>query len=157
MVSFVESSLAPDERIIRVAKLHWALFLVSGIILFFGILSSLQAPNGGSVFLLVVGGIFLIKALLTWRTTELALTNKRVISKWGIIRRRNIDTNLNKIEGVSFHQGIIGRFLGYGSVVIRGTGGDHQPVPFIRAPEEFKKAVNTALDTVAGSQNVRTA
>ena len=81
MVSFVESSLAPDERIIRVAKLHWALFLVSGIILFFGILSSLQAPNGGSVFLLVVGGIFLIKALLTWRTTELALTNKRVISK----------------------------------------------------------------------------
>ena len=50
MVSFVESSLAPDERIIRVAKLHWALFLVSGIILFFGILSSLQAPNGPSLY-----------------------------------------------------------------------------------------------------------
>ncbi len=157
MASFVENSLAPDERIIRTAKLHWALFLVSGIILFFGLWSLLESPSGGSVILIVVGGIFLIKALLTWRTTELALTNKRVVSKWGIIRRRTIDTNLNKIEGVSFHQGIIGRFLGYGSVVIRGTGGDHQPVPFIQAPEEFKKAVNTALDTVAGSQNVKTA
>ena len=157
MGSFVESSLAPDERIIRTAKLHWALFLISGIILFFGLLSLLNAPGGGSEILLAVGGIFLIKALLTWRTTELALTNKRVVSKWGIIRRRTIDTNLNKIEGVSFHQGIIGRVLGYGSVVIRGTGGDHQPVPFIQAPEEFKKAVNTALDTVTGSQNVKTA
>ena len=157
MGSFVESSLAQDERIIRAAKLHWALFLVSGIILFFGLLSLLESPNGDGVILVIVGGIFLIKALLTWRTTELALTNKRVMSKWGIIRRRTIDTNLNKIEGVSFHQGIIGRFLGYGSVVIRGTGGDHQPVPFIQAPEEFKRAVNTALDTATGSQNVKTA
>ena len=152
MSSFVESSLTKDEKIVLNAKLHWALFIGSGLTLMIGLSMSSSSNSSIAGFLIIIGGAYFIKALMIWRTTELALTNKRVISKWGIIRRRSVDTNLSKIEGVSFHQGIFGRLLGYGSVVIRGTGGDHQPVPFIRSPILFKNAVNAALDAV-GREN----
>ena len=71
----------------------------------------------------MLGVIWAVFRGLVFLTTELALTNKRVIAKSGIIRRNVIDVVSNtKVEGVSYNQGIIGRIFGYGSVLVRGTG-----------------------------------
>ena len=83
--------------------------------------------------------------VLVYLTTELAVTNKRVIAKSGIVRRNVIDVANTKIEGVTYHQGIIGRIFGYGSILVRGTGVGQVPIPFIGRPEYFKQEVGRVL------------
>jgi len=96
--------------------------------------------------------IFIVLALiwagyrfLIYSTTELVITSKRVIAKSGIIRRNVIDVSNSKIEGVTYHQGIIGRIFGYGSVLVRGTGVGQVPIPFIERPDFFKHEVGRVL------------
>jgi uncharacterized membrane protein YdbT with pleckstrin-like domain len=150
MGNYVQSSLIKDEKIVYEAQIHWFIFIAPVLLLLIAALFFVghdPLASVGSLFLLI--GIYkLIWALAIKSTTELALTNKRVISKFGFIKRFTMDTNLGKIEGVTFHQGIFGRMLRYGSVVIRGTGGDPQTIPYIADPTSFKNAVNNAIDGI---------
>lgn len=145
MGKFVENSLVRDEKVIAMARMHWAIFLGPAVFIMIGLLF-LEISKVVATVIFMIGIVLVIKAWVIRTNTELALTNKRVISKYGLIRRHNMDTNLDKIEGVSFNQGLLGRILGYGSVIIRGTGGDHQPVPYIADPMAFKNAVNGSMD-----------
>lgn len=72
-------------------------------------------------------------------TSEFAITNKRIIIKVGLISRRTLEMNLNKIESVNVDQGILGRILGYGTIVVIGTGGTREPFASISNPIEFRK------------------
>ncbi|MBP5779005.1 MAG: PH domain-containing protein, partial [Campylobacter sp.] len=79
------------------------------------------------------------------KTTELALTNKRVIAKFGFISRDSVDLRLEKVESLSFSQDILGRIFNFGYIVINGAG-NKTPIPFISKPIEFKKAFENFLD-----------
>ncbi len=93
-----------------------------------------------------IGIIFFIIAVLNVMTTELALTNKKVIAKFGFIRRSTIELNLDKVESISVEQGFIGRMFNFGSIIVRGTGGSQAPIPYIARPLEFRQQVNDLLD-----------
>jgi len=85
-----------------------------------------------------LGLIFLGSAAITYYTTELAITNKRVIAKFGLIRRDTIEINLPKIESIRVEQGILGRIFGFGSVLVAGAGNPQAPIPGISAPIRFR-------------------
>jgi len=76
----------------------------------------------------------------------MAITNKRVIAKFGLIRRNTIEMNLNRIESIAINQGILGRIFDFGSIGVRGTGGGQAPVPFIARPLEFRQQLNNLLE-----------
>jgi uncharacterized membrane protein YdbT with pleckstrin-like domain len=140
MGAYVENNLLPDEQVIAEAKLHWAIFIGPALLFLFGLMTG-PAKSIFIVLALVWGGY----RFLIYLTTELAVTNKRVIAKSGILRRNVIDVANGKVEGVTYHQGIVGRMFGYGSVVVRGTGVGQVPIPFIGRPEYFKQEVGRAL------------
>ena len=123
MGAYVDSSLLPGEQIVAEAKPDWAMFI--GPVLLFLFALMLDRAGAMIAFLAVVWAAF---RLLVYFTTELALTNKRVIAKSGIIRRNVVDVSNSKIEGVTYHQGIIGRIFGYGSVRFVLVGG-RRPLP----------------------------
>ncbi|MCX5814164.1 MAG: PH domain-containing protein [Proteobacteria bacterium] len=72
-------------------------------------------------------------------TSEFVITNKRVIVKVGLIRRKTLEMNLQKIESVNVEQGIMARILGYGTVTIVGTGGTRESFTDIRKPLMFRR------------------
>ena len=140
MGKYVDSALLPGEQIVSEARPHWAMFIAPALVILLG----LMIPEGrGSI--LTIGVLWAGFRLLVYLTTEMALTNKRVIAKSGIIRRNVIDVSNTKIEGVTYRQGIIGRIFGYGSVLVRGTGVGQVPVQFISDPERFKHEVGKIL------------
>jgi len=61
--------------------------------------------------------------LLKRSVTEMAVTNKRVIVKTGLAERRTTEILLSRIESVVVDEPAMGRILGYGTVIVRGTGG----------------------------------
>ena len=141
MASYIESSLGRSERIVYKAQVSW---LSQFGRLVFGALFALlirEIPIIG-----IIGILFIIVAVLNVMTTELALTNKRLIAKAGFIRRQTIELNIDRAESLSVIQGFWGRIFNYGSIVIRGTGGSHAPIPYIARPMEFRQQFNDFID-----------
>ena len=66
--------------------------------------------------------IFYRNNLIIYFTTEYGITNTRVISKQGLIRRDIEEINLSSIESINVNQSIIGRILNYGTIIVSGRG-----------------------------------
>lgn len=140
MGKYVDRTLLPVEHVIARARPHWAIFIAPALL---GTIGVLMAKIGAIVIAAALAwGLF---RYLAFNGTELAVTNKRVVAKSGIIRRNVIDLSLAKVEGITYHQGILGRIFGYGSILVRGTGVGQVPIPFIAEPEIFKHEVGQQL------------
>jgi len=94
---------------------------------------------------LVVAAIFLGIGLVRRSATEMAVTNKRVIVKSGIVDRRTIELLLPRIESIAVEEPALGRVLGYGTVIVRGTGGTPEVFPQIARPLEFREQVQRQI------------
>lgn len=156
IMGYIEQNLMPGEDVIYRAKLHWALFLrpIGPIILwiiFIIIYGTSRNTESGSFYLCVAWIFFMtaiiggIGALISFLTTEFALTNKRVIAKTGLIRRRSVELLLQKVESIGVNQSILGRILDYGTITVTGTGGTKEPFGNIIAPMELRKRVNAQI------------
>ncbi|MCG2635283.1 MAG: PH domain-containing protein [Gammaproteobacteria bacterium] len=86
-----------------------------------------------------IGLIFWVIAVLRYLTTELAVTNKKIIAKFGFISRNTIELLLPKVESIQVNQGIVGRICNFGSIVVSGAGNPQAPVPGIADPMAFRK------------------
>jgi len=135
MSSYVEGALVKDERIVHMGRISlWALWhlIAAGILL-------LPAFGAGLIFL----GI----AYVRYKSTELAVTTRRIIVKHGFISRQTIEINLNKAESIQVDQGVLGRLFNFGTLVISGTGTSHAPLTGIAEPMGFRKAFIEAQDS----------
>ena len=142
MASYIDQVLIPGERLVYRARIS-VITLLPLILL------------GLVTLLLVVGLIFLIMAWIKYATTELAITNKRVIAKSGLIQRKTMEMFLNKIESVQVEQGILARMFDYGTVTIAGTGVHSAAFANIAKPLEFRKHFMAAADAPAPATPVQ--
>jgi uncharacterized membrane protein YdbT with pleckstrin-like domain len=95
----------------------------------------------------VLGAFALIIALpkyVAFATSEFAVTNKRLIVKVGVLRRRTVELQLSKVEAIAVEQDLLGRIFGYGNIVVTGTGGTKEPFRTISGPLKFRRAVQAA-------------
>lgn len=140
MASYIDDALIKDERVLY--RGHITLWSVAHLI-FFGVL----------LLPVVVGLFLLLAALIRYKTTELAVTNKRVIAKFGFISRHTIELNINKVESIQVSQGIMGRIFNYGSLTISGAGDPQAPIPGISDPMGFRKAFIEAQDGALNTEH----
>lgn len=140
-MSYIKASLAPGENIVAEGVLSRYFVLYPAI--FWTVLSV--------VFLLlplhIFGMILFIPAFRYWSrylTTEIAITDRRFIFKTGLIARRVNEVSVRRIEGASLDQSVLGRMMGVGTVVVRGTGQDHVYVRSLQDPIKLQNAVNLA-------------
>ena len=136
MASYVDSNLIKDEAVLH--RGHLSLWSLSGLI-FFGVL----------LLPVVIGLFLLLGAWIKYKTTELAVTNKRVIVKTGLISRKTLELNLAKAESIQVDQSLLGRLFDFGSLQVNGTGMAHAPIAGIRAPLEFRRQFMEAQDQAA--------
>lgn len=122
MGSYVHSTLMPNENVTYEAKLHWFIFVPHVILM-----------------AILIGFITIISPVIAWFTTEMVLTNRRIIMKKGLISRYTFEMSFAKVETIQIDQGIIGRLFGYGSVTVVGTGGSKACFAYIADPLEFRK------------------
>ncbi|WP_161495051.1 PH domain-containing protein [Caulobacter sp. BP25] len=78
--------------------------------------------------------------------SDFAVTNKRLIAKFGFINRTTIEQRLNKVDTIIVNQGVLGRILNYGKIIVRGTGVSASPFGPIAQPLDFKRAIEEAIE-----------
>jgi uncharacterized membrane protein YdbT with pleckstrin-like domain len=153
-MAYYTQVLEPGEQVRFIGELHWIRFL-PGVLLAGVALVVLLAAAGqgesGAIGMLALAGI--LGALAAWslfanwleqRTTEIVITDKRVIHKTGLIGRQTQEINVSKVESVLVAQGLFGRLFDYGTVTIKGTGGGWEPLRMIRQPLRLRSAIITA-------------
>lgn len=157
-MGFIESNLMQDEQVTYEAQLHpivfWAPIVVAllGIGCLFLPFERVDDPWFQShawflriALMLVLWLIAIIRAIEVHGGKRYVVTNRRLIFKRGIIRRRSHELLLRKCEGVQTEQTIVGRILGYGSVTVT-TGEVTNTYDFIRNPMRFSTMINQMID-----------
>lgn len=123
-MSNLSSNLQRNEVLIMEGKVHWA---------------SLIIPILTTIFLFI--GIFwLIPAVIRMFTTELSLSNKRLVGKYGLINTKQMDSPLNKINSVSVESGLFGKIFGYSTITVN-TASTIYVFKNILNGESFKYAI----------------
>ena len=152
-MSYIDNNLMKDEQIIYRADIHWTIYLwaiIWAILSILFILHIITAFKDNSL-LGTIFGIFgilsLWQAILYKKSSEYVITNKRLILKTGIIARKSVEIMLTKCEGVSLEQSILGRILGYGTLVTT-TGGVTTRFKKIVDPVIFRNHINNQIDEV---------
>jgi uncharacterized membrane protein YdbT with pleckstrin-like domain len=155
-MGYVEHVLQPGETLVHKSKLHWLIYLpvlpflallILGVVLYAG-LQSIGADQGTAAVPLLLLALGAIGTIVTWlrafirrATTELAVTDRRVIFKRGLIRRHTVEMNMDKVESVDVDQSVLGRIFNYGDVTVRGTGASIEPLRMIGDPLHFRSRV----------------
>lgn len=146
-MSYIEKYLMNNEKIMYRAKLHGFIFFIPcllAVVFFFIGISTPIISLGWIMF--IFGLLFVIVPFLIYKTSEFAVTNKRVIVKTGLFVRNSVEILLQKVEGVQIHQGILGRMLDFGIVKITGTGGTGEQFKNIAMPFKFRSCIQEQID-----------
>jgi len=168
-MSYARRSLVPGETLLYETRHHWSVLL--GPLLISLVLAALAvgclvevmaakdgkgvlvgaSPAGfhatelGAVLLMVTAIAIFAYGLAKRNATEMAVTNRRVLIKTGMGSRRTLDMMLSRVESIGVDETFWGRMLGFGSVVVRGTGGTPESFVMIAHPQEFRRNVQEQI------------
>jgi uncharacterized membrane protein YdbT with pleckstrin-like domain len=144
-VSYVGDSLGPGETIVHEATIHWIVYFWPIVAVIVGLAATVLAwPYGLAV--LAAAALWLLVAWFLSRTTELAVTSRKVVAKWGLVARSTIEQRLEKVDSISVDQTFLGRVLNFGNVTVHGTGINATPIKMIADPLVFRRKVEQAIE-----------
>lgn len=177
MSSYVRRAMQDNERILYAAQLHWIIYHMGVGILIFGALVGHFGPTLiGYLFgegeiasfasryikyialgIVGLGALEILFAYIRQISTELVITNQRVIAKHGFVSTTSYELMLMKVEGATIDQSVLGRMLGYGTLMVKGTGGGISPIDHVANPYIFHNhlmtAIHAAQDEMSGNGN----
>ena len=148
-MSYVQRVLQPGEQVRQTSSIHWvgywpgvAMGLLAVVAWWFSETRLLPGIWRYTAYALtLVAVVLFVQQWLRWWVTEIAVTDRRVIYKKGLIRRRTNEMNMDKVESVQIDQSILGRMLDYGNVTILGTGEGFETRRTIASPIELRNSI----------------
>lgn len=161
MSSYVQDSLAPGEEVRYKANLSlWrysgtfflgAALLAGTVFVAWTFWPASQHGPGSpagiatAVFVLI-GALLLVRPFIARRSTELLVTDRRLIARFGLVSTHSIEVRLSKIESVRVTQGLLGKLFHYGDILVTGTGSTFDPIRHISHPLALRNALNQAME-----------
>ena len=171
---YIQQSLGPDEELVHIGKFHWMYTVGSFMSILWGLFGAVMVMIGAYVaytqlkwlppdygffasikaihpgvrvfaFLVFVFGLVKFAHMMVIKaTTEIAITNTRLVYKRGLVARHVGEISIDRIEGVNVLQTVMGRIFNYGRIMIRGMGVGEVTLPPIEDPIRFRRAVEEA-------------
>jgi prepilin signal peptidase PulO-like enzyme (type II secretory pathway) len=170
-MSYVEKTLAGGEEVIHRANFNWtySFFPVfwfalgaASLAMFFFIQYAAEVPFEdlkvgwwSAIIAAVCGTIIITNHLIVLITTEIVVTTYRFVYKTGLVARHTQEVSLNKIEEITLHQTVWGRVLGYGKLVLRGTGVGVIELPDLDDPIRLRKIIENTKAALRDDQRTR--
>jgi uncharacterized membrane protein YdbT with pleckstrin-like domain len=149
---YIHQILQPGERLVHTATVHWIVYVPGFAVLVLALLATVWAGHMLSDWarlaafvlaaLLAAAGVILV--VLGWLkrfSTEIDVTDRRIVYKRGLFRRHTVEMNMDKVATVDVDQSVLGRILDYGDVTVQGTGFALERVPLIQGPLAFRNHV----------------
>ena len=169
MAGYVEKTLAGGEEIIHRANFNWTYsffpvfwFSLGAAVLamFFFIQYAAEVPFEelrvgwwSAIVAAASGSLILLNHLIILVTTEIVVTTYRFVYKTGLLSRHTQEVSLNKIEEITLNQTVWGRLLGYGQLILRGTGVGVITLPDMDDPIRLRRIIETAKSSLRSDRD----
>ena len=146
----LDAILQPDEKVITRATLNMgvvlvplALLVIGAAIFFLNLGEALDQVRIPALLLLIIGGWGTAVSLSRRFTTQLVLTDQRILGQHGLLRPQTVDSPLNKIDQIQVERPLLGRVLGFGTLVVTlsGAGRGREQFSQISAPEQVAQQI----------------
>ncbi len=152
-MAYYHKVLQPDETVREIGRLHWSIFVPA---VFFALIAialaivgqwvAVEEPQRSYCFyaaaaVAVIAVLVFLSEWLRRVSTEIVVTDRRVIYKRGLLSRFTAEMNISRIETVDVKQSITGRIFNYGTVVVRGTGAGIEPLRRVGHPIRLRNAI----------------
>lgn len=157
-MAYIPSVLNQNETVKHLGKPSWTLILPRTVLcgvaaIVYMVIAAIT--SSWAVAGLAFGIITLLWAILVGNivlyilTTEIAVTNQRVVSKHGWLNINVTSTHLDKINNVNVFQSLLGRILNYGNIEITTATAEEKDNHFIKSlgkPNVFRESLMTELE-----------
>ena len=120
-MSYIQSNLMDGERVIYQTRMHrvvlfWPVAIsLAGFALGAALSSYFIAPA-----ILLASAAFFMPAYIRYLSSAFGVTNHRLFIQVGWLSRQTMETPLMKVGAIIVNQDLLGRILGYGTVIIKG-------------------------------------
>lgn len=99
----------------HIVVLIWRIFLVAIILL--------PIAFSNALLYVLLSGIVILLLVFAYKNKEFIITNKRIISKYGLFAPKLNEILIPKVESITAETDLIDKIFGIGTIKIRGTGG----------------------------------
>jgi uncharacterized membrane protein YdbT with pleckstrin-like domain len=149
-MTYINSILEPGEKVRYHTTVSWTAYRAAILLAICALASLLAGARYAEIVniswfaAIVFAGSAIVAFLPAWFhrwTTEIAVTDRRIILKRGLLRRHTVEMNMQKVESVDVDQTLIGRLFNYGNVTIRGTGSSFEKLSRIDSPLKLRTTV----------------
>ena len=134
--------LSDGEELVYQCVIHDAIYWKAVAVLILAFIFAAFVAIELGVLLLVVGLAMVSHAILTKNYLLLALSNKRVLARYGVMQVDMVDMNFDRVESIELERMLPGQIFGYANVIVTGTGNRYLRVPFVANPRAFRRAYN---------------
>jgi len=149
---YIDHILQPGERLLYCGKLHWVVYTPALIAFALAVVTLALSGHPAvsaiqlswllvSLAFVVAGAVLAFSAWFRRWTTEIDVTDRRVVYKRGFVNRHTVEMNMDKVESVDVDQSIMGRLLDYGDITVRGTGETWEILRGVGRPLDFRNHV----------------
>jgi uncharacterized membrane protein YdbT with pleckstrin-like domain len=149
-MSRLAEGLRFDESILHRARIHWFIFAPAAILVVLalflsGDLNGYTSRAIAAIAMLLAIPVSVIAGIMKG-TTEIVVTSKRLIVRRGALRSDKFEIQLDAIERTSVHQGVVGRLLNFGTIVVMVSGGRSFALDTLHSPALFAEQIAVATD-----------
>src|SRR5450759_970022 len=118
---YIERILQSGETLVYSGKIHWVIYLPAMILALVALAALTQAKSGPtglswlifSIACWLGAGVAFVSGWFRRWTTDIDVTNRRIVYKCGLIKRHTVEMNMDKVESVDVDQSVFGRMLNY--------------------------------------------
>lgn len=104
-------------------RLHAIIFAIPIILMLLGCFLAWDFGAAIGMPIFIIGAIWGIYAALDYLSSSIIITNHVITVKTGIFVQQTRTVSMSQMESVDVTQSLVGSFLNYGSLLVRGTGG----------------------------------
>jgi len=147
-MSYVDRILEPGEQVRYRTTISWTVYsngiwvaLAALVCGYLGFKLNLDWLYWVAVALALIALALFAHGLIIRASTEIAVTDRRIVFKRGLIRRHTVEMNMQKVESVDVDQTLLGRLFDYGDVTVRGVGSTFERMRFVDAPLRLRTTV----------------
>ncbi len=140
----VFADLRDGEKILARSVISNGIYWKAAAILIVAILFLLVAYQL-TLFFLFIAVLAFIYASIQKSIIVLVVTNQRVFIRAGILMIDTVQIRMERIESVEVQKTLIGYQMGYGTVIITGTGSQFAFIPFVENSAEIRNALDEIL------------
>jgi uncharacterized membrane protein YdbT with pleckstrin-like domain len=160
-MSYIARELTEGERVVLLGRVSWwtivpQTLLAVAILVVAAVVAALLSALGGLFWAIAVPLVLFVWVVLVARqvvrvlTTEIAITDRRVMSKTGVLRTEVKTTPLDKVNNVNVSQSLFGNTLDYGDIEVTtatAESSDNHAIKSLAHPDRFR---NTLTEIAQG-------